>query len=109
MQRCLKAVLLVGLAAAPNAAPGPAVQAADLGVTVNSRVMHHRRLVRDYDGTPIVVHVGRAVRSYDGTVVLRERFHQPVYGPEPLYYFTGEPVRDRYVRRRDYTLVIAPY
>jgi len=99
MRKSLKAILLVGLAAAPIAASGPTVQAADLGVTI-----HHKRLrlVRDYDGTAVVVHLGRTVRNPDGTVVVLERVHQPVLGPQPLYYFNGQPVRNRYVLRRNY-------
>ena len=99
MRKCLKAILLVGLVAAPIATSVPAVQAADLGVTI-----HHKRLrlVRDYDGAAVVVHLGRAVRSPDGTVVVLERFHQPVFGPLPLYYFNGQPVLNRYVLRRNY-------
>jgi hypothetical protein len=105
MRKYLKAILVVGLAAAPIVACGPAVEAADLGVT--TRVIHHQRLrlVRDYDGTPVIVHRGPAVavRNYDGTsVIVHERYHQPVAGPQPHYYFNGQPVRSVYVLRRYY-------
>ena len=106
MRKYLKAILVAGLAATPIIAWGFAVQAADLGVT--TRVIHHKRLglVRDYDGTPVIVHRGPAVavRGYDGTsVVVHERYHQPVDGPQPRYYFNGQLVRaGTYVIRRWY-------
>jgi len=107
MRICLKAILLVGLAAMPMMSCEPAVQAADLGVTTakKARVIHHNRLglVRDYDGTPVVVHLGPAVRSPDGAVIVRQRAHIPVAGPQPLYYFNGEPVRSAYIVIRPYS------
>jgi hypothetical protein len=110
MRKCLKvilqAALVVGFGATEIVAFAPVVQAADLGVTtVRKARVHHKRLhlVRDYDGTPVIVRLGPpvAVRSYDGTsVVMRQRYHQPVEGPQPLYYFNGQPVRSAYVIRR---------
>jgi len=111
MRKCLKvtlqAMLVVGLGATQIMTFAPIVQAADLAVTTvkKARVIHHKRqhLVRDYDGTPVIVRLGPpvAVRSFDGTsVVARQRYHQPVEGPQPLYYFNGEPVRSAYLIRR---------
>jgi hypothetical protein len=31
---------------------------------------------------------------------VRQRYHQPVEGPQPLYYFNGQPVRSAYLIRR---------
>ncbi len=109
MRKYLTAILLVGLGATQIVASAPAVQAADLGVTTvkKARVIHHKRLkvVRDYDGTPVVVYRGPpvVVRNYDGTTrVVHERYHQPVTGPEPRYYFNGQPVRSAVFIRHYY-------
>ena len=111
MRKCLRvilqATLVAGLGATQIVALAPVVQAADLGVTTvrKARVIHHKRmhLVRDYDGTPVIVRLGPpvTVRSFDGSsAVVRQRYHQPVEGPQPLYYFNGQPVRSAYLIRR---------
>ena len=99
MRTCLKALLVVGFGATQILAAPSHVVAADLAVTPTKRVIHHKRqqVVRDYDGTPIVLRRARPlmIRSYDGTAVALGR---PLYEaiPVPLAtparYLNGQPV-----------------
>jgi hypothetical protein len=92
--------LLLRLFAIPMLTAAPSVQAADLGVTPVKRA-HHKRLhvVRDYDGTPVVVYriAPVTVRGFYGEpIVLSDLYHRPVFGPQPAYYFNGQPVLPNY-------------
>jgi hypothetical protein len=74
------------------AATGSAASAADLAVrpAVRAAVHHHRlSVVRDYDGTPVVMR-----RRADGAI-------DAVFAPRatPRYYLNGEPVSARYAIR----------
>ena len=79
----------------------PSVSAADLGVTrvKKVRVVHHKKvvrrspLVRDYDGTAVVVRRSRVVvRNYDGTLLVTHRYEvAPVTGATPSRYMNGQP------------------
>jgi hypothetical protein len=108
MRRTLQALLLSALAVTLALPAAPEASAADLGVRPRKavRVIHHRvRVVRDYDGTPIVLRRARplVVRDHDGTT----RVVRPLAEAWPVYaapgrYLNGEPVqpitRPRYVR-----------
>jgi len=96
----LKAALLFGLGAMQVLAPAPEILAADLAVTAPKRaVVHHKRLrvVRDYDGTPIVLRraAPMLVRGYDGTTLVRSPFYVavPMMRATPARYLNGQPVR----------------
>lgn len=108
MRKCLSAflVLAVGAMFVPAA---PSALAADLGVTKSKKARYHApkrlRVVRDYDGTPVVVHRIRPVKvvgPYGLVVVQGEYYHQRVVRPQPLYYFNGQPVMSRLVLRNYY-------
>lgn len=86
MRRVGGVFLLLALAAAPLAfAPG--AQAADLTISRSAtRAVHHRvKVVRDYDGTPIVIRA-RLDGTADAYAVPRE---------QPRYYLNGQPVSAR--------------
>src|SRR6188768_4247975 len=79
MQTSLKALSIFGLGALLLLPAAPSVSAADLGLRpIKKRVViHHRsRIVRDLDGTPIIVRRARPLMftGYDGTVVLRHLY-----------------------------------
>jgi hypothetical protein len=70
----------------------PSARAADLSVgPARVHVAHHARLrlVRDYDGTPILIRP-RPDGTADAIVVPRA---------QPLYYLNGEPVSGRHFIR----------
>jgi len=78
--------------------------AANLSVSPHPRRAHHARawLVRDYDGTSILLRGARAalIRSYDGTVITRGRLD--AYWSQralPPRYLNGQPVRTAYIER----------
>src|SRR5262245_60614848 len=94
MLRALKLSSLLALLAAPLCIWTPSATAADLSVTTpkkSVRVVHARRahLVRDYDGTPIVVR-RIVVRRGDSTVVMTAT--APVQRATPVRYLNGQPV-----------------
>ena len=65
------------------------------------RVIQRRSpLVRDYDGTPIMIRARTAVMSdYDGTLRVTRRYEAiPVLGAQPRYYLNGQPVLPNYPR-----------
>jgi hypothetical protein len=83
----------------------PSVSAADLAVKsvrkASVRVVHRRSpVVRDYDGTPIMVRARPAVMSgYDGTLQVTRQYEAiPVVGAQPRYYLNGQPVLPNYPR-----------
>jgi hypothetical protein len=100
MQTSLKALLIVGFGALLTVQAAPSVLAADLAVTpVKKRVILHQRsrIVRDLDGTPIIVRRARpmVVRAYDGTVIVRplyENISVRSAAVLPRYYLNGQPV-----------------
>jgi hypothetical protein len=106
MQTSLKALLIVGVGTLLMLEAAPSVSAADLAVTpVKKRAfIHHRsRIVRDLDGTPIIVRRARpmVVRAYDGTVVVRplyENISVRSAAVLPRYYLNGQPVLPSYPR-----------
>jgi hypothetical protein len=84
MQIRIKALLLLALGASLGVAVAADARAADLSVSpaprVGTRVIRHARLpvVRDYDGTPIMVR---------GNVAI------PVPAAQPSRYLNGQPVK----------------
>ena len=105
MRTSLKAILIVGLGALLMLKAAPSVSAADLGVTIKKRVItHHRsRIVRDLDGTPIIVRRARPIvmTGYDGTVIVRplyENISVRSAAVLPRYYLNGQPVLPSYPR-----------
>jgi hypothetical protein len=107
MRTSLKAVLLLGLGAIQTLAAAPEIRAADLAVTAPKRaVVHHRlRVVRDYDGTPIVLRRAppMVVRGPDGVRIVRSPYlvAHPLQRATPTRYLNGEPVwpTNRVIRR----------
>jgi hypothetical protein len=98
MRTCLKALLIAGFCAAQIHAAPPAALAADLAVTPVKKVHKRGRVVRDYDGTPIVLRRVRPMvaRTYDGTLVLaHHHLYEAVPVPRaiPRRYLNGQPVR----------------
>src|SRR5262245_48965932 len=91
MLSALKLLPLVALVAAPLFASMSAARAADLSVTTKKRVVHARRahVVRDYDGTPIVVR-RIVVRQGDTAVVMMAT--EWVQRATPHRYLNGQPV-----------------
>jgi len=108
MRTYLKALLLAGFGTILMLEAAPSVSAADLGVTrvKKVRVVHHKKvvrrspLVRDYDGTAVVVRRSRVVvRNYDGTLLVTHRYEVvPVTGATPSRYMNGQPVLPNYPR-----------
>jgi hypothetical protein len=99
MQTSLKVLSIAGLGALLLLPAAPSVSAADLGVTIKKRVIiHHRsRIVRDLDGTPIIVRRARPLMmtGYDGTVVVRHLYENISVRSAavlPRYYLNGQPV-----------------
>jgi hypothetical protein len=105
MQKVLLALLVVGFFATELLAGASSVMAADIAVTRVSKapVRAYKRLkvVRDYDGTPVVVRRGRLLGpGYDGSpTTMSALYHAPVMRPQPLYYFNGQPVRSYHLVR----------
>ena len=106
MQTSLKALSIVGLGALLLLPAAPSVLAADLGVTpVKKRmIIHHKsRIVRDLDGTPIIVRRAPplVMTGYDGTVVVRHLYENISVRSAavlPRYYLNGQPVLPSYPR-----------
>ena len=96
MRPYLKALTLVAVGTMLGLPAAPETQAADLeaGPVKRVRAVRHARVVRDYDGTPVIVRHTRAVALLpDGTTVVQPRIEMvPVMGASPRYYFNGEPV-----------------
>jgi hypothetical protein len=112
MRTCVKLLCLLGFGTQLLTAP-TLVLAADLAVTPTkkaSRVIQRQRLrvVRDYDGTPIVLRRARpvAVRTYDGAIAFNHHLYEAIalIHPTPGRYLNGQPVqptnRILYARRR---------
>ena len=106
MQTSLKALSIFGLSALLLLPAAPSVSAADLGLRpIKKRVnIHHRsRIVRDLDGTPIIVRRARPLMftGYDGTIVLRHLYENISVRSAavlPRYYLNGQPVLPSYPR-----------
>jgi hypothetical protein len=100
MRIYLQIILLLGFAAAQIPAVPSNALAADLAVTpAKKAVIKHKRsrVVRDYDGTPIVLRRVRPVmvRDYDGrALVLSHHLHEaiPMMRATPTRYLNGWPV-----------------
>ncbi|HYI31572.1 MAG TPA: hypothetical protein VD863_27370 [Bradyrhizobium sp.] len=93
MRTSIKALVVLGFGAALMLPAAPAVQAADLEVTSPRKAMRavkRVRLVRDYDGTPVVVRVAPPWLQRDGGQVLLE--HTPAPRAVPRHYLNGQPV-----------------
>jgi hypothetical protein len=111
MRIVVKALLLAGFCAMQMEA-APAVSAAELAikpikkasvrVIQRSRIVRHRQpIVRDYDGTAVVMRRYRTVAlpSYDGTVIVKPEYELvAVRGAQPTRYLNGEPVLPNYPR-----------
>ena len=106
MRTSLKALLIAGVGALLMLEAIPRVLAADLAVTpVKKRaIIHHRtRIVRDLDGTPIIVRPASplVVRGYDGRVIvtrLYSNYSVRSAAVLPRYYLNGQPVLPSYPR-----------
>ena len=79
----------------------PSADAADLKVTAEQSLKRiavtkiRHRVVRDYDGTPVLVRPGPKMLIASGTGSLRlvsTYVHVPVMRAVPSRYFNGEPV-----------------
>ena len=101
MRRHLKAIIFLAFGPVLMPTSAPEATAADLAVTrgkqASVRVIHrHRtRVVRDYDGTAIVLRPARpmVMRDFDGTI----RAVRPLSNAYPVIaspgtYLNGEPV-----------------
>ena len=101
MRIFLQALVVLGLGATHMLAATPAVLAADVALTppnkatvrVIKRVkaIHRVRIVRDYDGTPIVLRVAPPWLQRDAAPLLYETVPAP--RAVPRYYLNGQPVR----------------
>jgi hypothetical protein len=106
MRTCLKALLLFGFGTIQMLDAGPGVLAADLAVQhvrkTPVRVVHRMSpIVRDLDGTPIMLRPARPVvfRSYNGDVLVKPLYEAiPVRRGDPSYYLNGEPVLPHFPR-----------
>jgi len=98
----LKALAAIGLVGTLGLTATSDGFAADLRVSTNTRrahVIHHTpsRLVRDYDGTPILLRPRFAVLR--GTVISDGPFDAYLMMRAlPPYYLNGQPVRTAYIR-----------
>jgi hypothetical protein len=99
MRTYLQIIVLLGFGAAQILATPSATLAADLAVTPTKKVVKHTRsrVVRDYDGTPIMLRRVRplTVRDHDGrALVLAHHLHEaiPVIRATPTRYLNGQPV-----------------
>jgi hypothetical protein len=89
-------VLLLLCVGAVLTGPSSAALAADNGATAERRAVHYSRarVVRDYDGTPVVERRVRLVRVQpDGTTLVTERTEM-IAAPRatPTRWLNGEPV-----------------
>lgn len=106
MKAYLKASLLAVFATTAMLEAVPGVSAADLALKsvkkVSVRAVHHKTLVvRDLDGTPIILRRARpaVLRSYDGALLASPQYEAiPVERPQPSYYLNGEPVLPQFPR-----------
>jgi hypothetical protein len=104
MRTYLKVFLLLGLATIEVLTAVPSVSAADLAVThVKRKASVHavqHRLVRDLDGTPIILRRARtaALGNYGAPLVNSLYEAIPVSRPQPSYYLNGEPVLPQFPR-----------
>jgi len=115
MRTSLKALMLVGFGTILMLDTAPPVSAADLSVTPVKRasgyVVHRKRavirhrspIVRDLDGTQIVVRRARPLvtTAYDGTPIVRPLYENiPIRSAAvmPRYYLNGQPVLPNYPR-----------
>jgi hypothetical protein len=104
--RTAATLLLVCFGIVPILDIAPSASAADLAVQSVRKVVrgHHKRtiarIVRDLDGTPIIVRrVPAVVLSSYGAPVLTPQYEAiPVSRPQPKYYLNGEPVLPPYPR-----------
>lgn len=105
MRTCLNAVLLLSFGAVQLLEATPSVLAADLvaapRVVKHKRIVHGR-VVRDYDGTPILLRPAGPVLvrdGYGGTRVVLDTYDAiPVMRATPRYYLNGQPVLPHGVR-----------
>ena len=113
MRIVVKALLLAGFCAVQMMEAAPTVSAAELAlkpikkasvrvIQSRSRIVRHRQpIVRDYDGTAVVMRPYRTVAlpSYDGTVIVKPEYELvAVRGAQPTRYLNGEPVLPNYPR-----------
>ena len=103
MRTWISTMLAVGVGAIPIMGAAPGVSAAELSLQQPSRavvvhhrkaIRHHSRLVRDLDGTPILLRrLPEFQRGYDGPVRLTAQYEAvPVRGAAPSHYLNGQPV-----------------
>jgi hypothetical protein len=92
MRTFVKALVVVGLGAALMPAAAPEVLAADVALTPAKRVkiVHRARVVRDYDGTPIVIRLAPPRLQLDAAGQLYETV--PLTRETPGTYLNGQPV-----------------
>lgn len=105
MRTSLKALLLAGFGITLMLPAAPPVAAADLSLQRVKRVavrhVHHRSpVVRDYDGTPIVIRRRAVVVSdADGVVRMSAQYEAiPMPAAQPRRWLNGEPVLPNYPR-----------
>jgi hypothetical protein len=106
MQASTKALVITGLGSLLMLQGAPSGSAADLSVRPLKKkvVLHHRsRIVRDLDGTPIIVRPAypMVMRAYDGTVLVRplyENISVRSAAVLPRYYLNGQPVLPHHPR-----------
>lgn len=107
MRTYLKALVFIGFCTTQVLGTAPNGSAADLAVKrikkVSARTVHHKSIVvRDLDGTPIVLRRARpmVLSNYDGTILVKPLYDAiPVQRPQPSYYLNGEPVLPPYPKR----------
>jgi hypothetical protein len=98
MPTCLKALLVLGFLASSIIAAPPDAAAADLALTP-AKKSHPKRLrvVRDYDGTPIMLRRAHpiVVRGYNGAALAHHHLYEAIPVPRaiPARYLNGQPVR----------------
>ena len=92
MRSFVKALVVVGLCAALMPTAAPEVLAADLALTPAKRVkvVHRVRVVRDYDGTAIVIRLAPPRLQLDAAGMLYETV--PLIRETPRTYLNGQPV-----------------
>jgi hypothetical protein len=98
MRPGLKALLALSSFVSSIVITPPDAIAADLAVTPAKKAVKRSRVVRDYDGTPIILRRARAVmiRGYDGAALaLHHHLYEaiPVQRAIPARYLNGQPVR----------------
>ena len=101
LMQAMKALLFVGVVALPSFGTSSGASAADLSLrrphraVVHHRhtIRHHSQLVRDLDGTPILLRrVGEASTDAYGFSRLARYEAIPVRGATPSRYLNGQPV-----------------